>query len=66
MSHDSGTGPNQSSDRVVFLPSGDHHVAAITVIVDCSCGACFEGDTEAMAIKDWQQHVEDETHTGET
>jgi hypothetical protein len=53
-------------DRVVFLPAGDHHVTAVTVIVDCSCGACFEGDTEAMAIEDWQIHVDDETHTGDT
>jgi hypothetical protein len=51
-------------DRVVFLPHNDHRITAVTVIVDCACGHCSEADTEELAIEEWEQHVENEAHTG--
>jgi hypothetical protein len=46
-------------DRVIFL-FGDHQLAAIEVVVECTCGDVFSAETEGQAIRDWQIHVQDE------
>jgi hypothetical protein len=53
-------------DRVTFLFRAEHYVSAVEVIVECRCGAVFSGDTEEQAMRDYEIHVDDETHTGDT
>jgi hypothetical protein len=52
-------------DRVIHLRP-DHKISVVEVVLECSCGDVFTGDTEAEAIRDWEVHVSDETHTGGT
>jgi hypothetical protein len=39
-------------------PIRSHRIAAVFVIIECSCGEYCEGPTESAAIGDWEAHCD--------
>jgi len=46
--------------RVRTLEKFAHKVHDVEVVLSCSCGRCFHGETEQHAIDEWVAHVDDE------